>query len=66
MKCSRCNLPLPLVFVACNSIITVTHVLIECADLAEVRKKSVYLPFPTVNPEKSLDFLGEIVVYYKI
>ena len=38
----------PPVCVACNTIITIKHILIECADLVEVRKKY---------------FLGEIFVF---
>ena len=59
------------VCVACNAIITVKHVLIECADLLEIRKKyfeekSLYSLFRNVIPEIIFDFLREICVFYKI
>ena len=42
--------------VACNAVITVKHILIECADLLEIRKKyfeerSLYSLFRNVIPE---------------
>ena len=57
--------------VACNSVITVDHILIECADLLEIRKKyfedkSLYSLFRKVVPEIFFNFLREIVVFYKI
>ena len=44
------------VCVACNAVITVKHILIECADLFEIRKKyfeekSLYSLFRNVIPE---------------
>ena len=47
----------PPICVACNAVITVKHILIECANLVKVRKKyseerSLYSLFQTVNPEK--------------
>ena len=44
------------VSVACNAVITVKHILIECADLLEIRKKyfeerSLYSLFRNVIPE---------------
>ena len=50
------------VCVACNAIITVKHILIECADLLEIRKnyfeeKSLYSLFRNVIPEIIFDFL---------
>ena len=59
------------VCVACNTVITVKHILIECADLLEFRKKdfeekSLYSLFRNVIPEVVLDFLREIGVFYKI
>ena len=44
------------VCVACNAVITVIHILIECADLVEIRKKyfkekSLYSLFRNVIPE---------------
>ena len=44
------------VCVACNAVITVKHILIECADLLEIRKKyfeerSLYSVFQDVIPE---------------
>ena len=61
----------PLVCVACNTIITVKHILIECADLVEDRKKyfedrSSYLLFRNVNPENIFDYLKEIGMFYKV
>ena len=58
------------VCVACNTIITVKHSLIQCADLLEVRKqyfeeKSLYSLLRDVNPEKSFDYLKEIGMFYK-
>ena len=48
------------VSVACNTSITIKHILTECADLVEVRKKynvyyeekSLYLLFRNANSEK--------------
>ena len=52
------------------------HILIECADLLEDRKrkkkkkkmeqKSLYSLFRNVSPEIIFDFLREIGVFYKI
>ena len=59
------------VCVACNAVITVKHILIECADSLEIRKKyfeerSLYSLFRNVIPEIIFDFLREIGVFYKI
>ena len=59
------------VCVACNAVITVKQILIECADLLEIRKKyfeekSLYSLFRNVIPEIIFDFLREIGVFYKI
>ena len=59
------------VCVACNTVITVKHILIECADLLEIRKKyfeerSLYSLFRNVIPEIIFDFLRDIAVFYKI
>ena len=59
------------VCVACNVVLTVKRILIECADLLETRKKyfeekSLYSLFENVIPEKVFDFLREIGVFYKI
>ena len=59
------------VCVACNTVITVKHILIECADLLEFRKKdfeekSLYSLFRNVIPEINFDFLRKIGVFYKI
>ena len=59
------------VCVACNIVFTVKHILIECADLLEIRKKSfeeksLYSLFRNVIPEVVFDFLREIGVFYKI
>ena len=58
------------VCVACNATITVKHILIECADLVEIRKKyfeerSLYSPFGNVIAETIFDFLGETGVLCK-
>ena len=58
--------------VACDTSITVKHIMIECADLVEVRKKHVeerslyYFFFRNVIPDTTVDFLREIGVFYKI
>ena len=57
--------------VACKTTITVKHILIECADLLEVRKKyfeerSLHSLFRNVNPEKMLDFLNETGMFNRI
>ena len=59
------------VCVACNTALTIKHILIECADMLEVRKtyfeqKSLYSLFWDVSPEIIFDFLREIGVFYKI
>ena len=59
------------VCVACYAVITVKHILIECADMLEIRKKyfeerSLYSLFRNVIPEIFFDFLREIGVFYKI
>ena len=59
------------VCVACNAVIIVIHILIECADLLEFRRKyfeerSLYSLFRNVIPEIIVDFLREIGVFYKI
>ena len=59
------------VCVACDAVITVNYILIECADLLETRKKyfeekSLYSLFRNVIPEVVFDFLREIDVFYKI
>ena len=56
------------VCVACYAVITVKHVLTECADLLEIRKKyfeerSLYSLFRNVIPEIIFYFLREIGVY---
>ena len=57
--------------VAYNAVITLKHILIECANLLEIRKKyfeetSLYSLFRNVIPEMIFDFLREICVFYKI
>ena len=59
------------VCVARNAVITVKHILIECADLLEIRKKyfeekSLYSLFRNVILKIIFDFLREIDVFYKI
>ena len=61
----------PRVCVACNTSITVKHILIECADLVGLGKKyfwkrSLYSLFRNVNPEKKNDYLKDIGMSYKI
>ena len=60
-----------IVCVTCHAVITVKHILIECADLLEIRKKYfeeryVYSLFRNVIQERIFDFLWEIGVFYKI
>ena len=57
------------VCVACNAVITVKHISIECADLLEFRKKdfeekSLYSLFRNVIPEIIFDFLRESVFFF--
>ena len=57
--------------VACNVVLTVKHILTECADLLETRKKyfeekSLYSLFRNVIPEVIFDFLREIGVLQNI
>ena len=60
------------VCVACSTGLTVKRILIECADLLEIRRKkyfeqkSLYLLFRNVSPKIIFDFLREIGVFYKI
>ena len=59
------------VCVVCNTVLTVKHILIECAHLLEIRKKyflekSLYSLFRNVIPKIIFDFLREIGVFYKI
>ena len=59
------------VYVACNAVIRVKHIVSECADLLEIRKKyfeekSLYSLFRNVIPEINFDFLRKIGVFYKI
>ena len=56
------------VCVACNAVITVKHILIECADSLEIRKKyfeerSLHSLFRNVIPERMFYFLREIGVF---
>ena len=59
------------VCVACNTVVAVKHILVECADLMEITKKSFeeksfYSLFGNVTAEIIFDFLWEIGVFYKI
>ena len=59
------------VCVARNVVLTVKHILIECADLLETRKKffeekSLYSLFRNVIPEIIFEFLPEIGVFSKM
>ena len=59
------------VCVACNTALTIKHLLIECADLSEVRgkyfeQKSLYSLFRNVSSEIIFDFWREIGVFYQI
>ena len=54
-----------------NAAITVTHILIECADLVEVKKKyfeekSLHSLFRNVNPEKIFYDLKETGMFYEV
>ena len=54
-----------------NSVVRVKHILIECADLMEIRQKyfeerSLYSLFRNVIPEVIFYLLREIGVFYKI
>ena len=58
------------VCVACNAVIRVKHVFIECADLLEIRKKyfeeiSLYSLFRNVIPDIIFDFMREIGIFTK-
>ena len=51
----------------CNAVLTVKHILIECADFLEIRKKHfeerfLFSLFRNVIPEIIFDFLREIGV----
>ena len=57
------------VCVACNAVITVKHILTECADLLEIRKKYfedrfLYSLFRNVIPEIIFDFFCERLVCF--
>ena len=57
--------------VACDVVLTVKHILIECADLLEIKKKyfeerSVYSLFRNVILEITFDFLREMGLFYKV
>ena len=59
------------VCIAYNTFITVKHILTECAELLEIRKKyfeekSLYSLFRNVIPEIIFNFLREIGVFHKI
>ena len=59
------------VCVACNAVISVKRILIECADLLEIRKKyfeeiSLYSLFRNVYLEIIFKFFREIGVFYII
>ena len=59
------------VCVVCSVVLTLKHILIECADLLEIRKKyfedkSLYSLFRNVIPEVFFDCSREIGVFYKV
>ena len=59
------------VCVMCNTVLTIKHILSECAELLEVRKqyfeqKSLYSFFRNLSPDIIFDFLRESDVFYKI
>ena len=59
------------VCVASNAVITVKYILIDCADLLEIRKKyfeerSLYSLFRNEIPEIIFHFMREIGMFYKI
>ena len=58
------------VCIACNAVITVKHILIECADLSEITKKyfeqkSLYSLFRKVIPEKKKISCERLVCFTK-
>ena len=58
------------VCVACNAVITVKHILIECADSLEIRKKyfeerSLYSLFRNVIPERKWISCERLVCFIK-
>ena len=59
----------PHVCVTCNTIITVKHVSIECADLVEVEVRKKYFEeifvftVQNVDPEKIFSYLTEKLVF---
>ena len=68
---SSCSYFFSFFVLLCNGVITVQDILIECADLLEIRKKyfeerSLYSLFQNVIQEIIFDFLREIGVFYKI
>ena len=57
--------------VACGTLFTIKHILIECIDFAEARKhfyncNNLCTLFKTVSYDKILDFLREIGIYGKL
>ena len=55
------------VCVACNTVLTVKHIMIECADLLEVRNKYFeQKSFVFTLSEIIFDFLRAIGVFYEI
>ena len=61
----------PPVCVTFNTIKTVKHILIECADLVEVTKKYfeerfLYSLFRNENPENIFYYLKEIGMFYEV
>ena len=55
------------VCVACNTALTIKHILIECADRKTYfEQKSLYSLFWNVSPEIIFDFLRKTGVFYKI
>ena len=59
------------VCVTCGTVITINYILIECADLVQIRKKYfqeryLYSLLRNIIPEAIFDFLREIGVFCKI
>ena len=57
--------------VTCGTVITINYILIECADLVQIRKKYfqeryLYSLLRNIIPEAIFDFLREIGVFCKI
>ena len=54
--------------VACNTVIIIKHILIECADFVEIYfdETFLYSLFRNVNLQKNVDFLEEIDMFCRV